>query len=865
MHPTRQAHRGDTEERRAGFETEGPLTATQLHAQRHVGRHRTRGPGELATHLRGDLDVEFEDLDDARLALQRQVHGLGLDLPTRQIHITVHRVDVELTLGLHLDDLHQVGLYLDGGAQGDALAANFNTDLDVHLGDAHQVGPGSALHAEHLGLAVVGDLDPHFGLEDAGEDDLAFDAHQNAGVQGQGGLLVQLHRLHLRGGVQLHAELRVDLQTDGLAQGLTGRHFETERRDHALFGDVDVGIDLNPAERTQGHVAVDAQRELLVCDQEEQVGLDLEASRDGELARGADQDVPAGGLVGAVDVLGRPLDGHGTDGLRDRQAVAIDIELRTAVRVEGGHILDARHLHDLPFLVPQCLEGRVGLGNGEHDIVAEGVDLDQGFDLEAQTIDPRREIAREARGEAELAVPHSQVDQGGHARRELGSAARPDGQPTGGDQGEPVRIDADGETGRQAEHLVAADLEGPDRRDDEHEALGPGHLVDIEVVLRSVFHLHLGVGRDRFQQPDGGVVTIEHIVPALATVGRLHQRFSILGHRERARGLRCVGQLDQLEIAGGQIEGVGGLRLFGGRQPKVDVLVHPGRIEREGEASLQEQAVLLELLQAVPGLDPQSPVHFEPVTMLDHQLAGSRTDDSDRSHLKLGRDLQPELGRCERQRRLAVELHPEGVVCQISTDTTGDDHLEPTGCRHRRSRVHRSLARGRIHVLGPVRVAHLHGLPLGRRGLQRQRIAGDRVGRRRESGTIDGHRGRGVLQDRVIKRNGGGVRSCGEGLRLGLRDVVPGLEHLGGQPISGFVRQSEVQHAIDADAALAPCRLAREVEEEEEPALTLGPRGQVGIEVRVDREAVREDRLARQQDLARDVDLEIHLGAEGLP
>ena len=180
-------------------------------------RHRTGRPSEFATHLRGDLDVEFEDLDDARLALQRQVNGLGLDLPTHQSLIPVHRVDVELARRLYLDDFHQVGLHHDVGQKDNSLAANHHTDLNVHLGDAHQVGPGSALHAEHLANTVVGNLDPHLGFQDTREDDLAFDAHQNPRVQGQGGLLVQLHGLDRGGRVQLHAELGVELQTDGLA------------------------------------------------------------------------------------------------------------------------------------------------------------------------------------------------------------------------------------------------------------------------------------------------------------------------------------------------------------------------------------------------------------------------------------------------------------------------------------------------------------------------------------------------------------------------------------------------------------------------------------------------------------------------
>ena len=173
-----------------------------------MGGHRALGSDELAAHLSSDLDVEFEDLNDARFALQREVHRLGLDLPTRQIHITVHRVDVELAFGLHLDDLHQVGLHLNGSAQSDALAGDFNTDLDIHLGDAHQIRPRATLHAE--GSISVRNLHPHLGLEHAGKDDLALDPHQNAGVQGERSLLIQLHRLDLRRRVQLHAQLGAD-------------------------------------------------------------------------------------------------------------------------------------------------------------------------------------------------------------------------------------------------------------------------------------------------------------------------------------------------------------------------------------------------------------------------------------------------------------------------------------------------------------------------------------------------------------------------------------------------------------------------------------------------------------------------------
>ena len=379
-----------------------------------MGGHRALGSDELAAHLSSDLDVEFEDLNDARFALQREVHRLGLDLPTRQIHITVHRVDVELAFGLHLDDLHQVGLHLNGSAQSDALAGDFNTDLDIHLGDAHQIRPRATLHAE--GSISVRNLHPHLGLEHAGKDDLALDPHQNAGVQGERSLLIQLHRLDLRGRVQLHAQLGADFQADGLAQGFARSDLQTESAHHARTGNVDVGVDLHLADRSQGHVAVDAQRELLVGDQEEHVGLDLESTGDGQLAGGAYQDVPTGRLIGAVNVLRRPLDRHRSDRGGIGQAVAISIQLRTAIAVEGGDILGPGFLHDLTLLVAHRLEGRVRLRNREDDVLAESVDLDQRLDLQLQAGDARGQIASETRGKAKLAILGTQVNQRGHAQ-----------------------------------------------------------------------------------------------------------------------------------------------------------------------------------------------------------------------------------------------------------------------------------------------------------------------------------------------------------------------------------------------------------------------------------------------------------------
>ena len=101
-------------------------------------------------------------------------------------------------------------------------------------------------------------------------------------------------------------------------------------------------------------------------------------------------------------------------------------------------------------------------------------------------------------------------------------------------------------------------------------------------------------------------------------------------------------------------------------------------------------------------------------------------------------------------------------------------------------------------------------------------------------------------------------------MRVGAGDVVPRLDHLRGQAIAGIVGEAEVQHAVQADAALAASGLTRQVEQEEESPRALGHIGEIGVEVSVHRHGVREDRLARQQDLAGDVDLQIHLGPERL-
>ena len=376
--------------------------------------------------------------------------------------------------------------------------------------------------------------------------------------------------------------------------------------------------------------------------------------------------------------------------------------------------------------------------------------------------------------------------------------------------------------------------------------------------------LHLGVGGDGLGKPHRGVVPVEHVVPRLATVGGFHQQPAVLLHCQGADRLGRVGQVKGLEIPGRQAEGVGCGSLLGRGQAQVDVLVRPGGVDGQRQSALQHESVLLELLQSVAGLDAQRPVHLKAVAMLDDQLARGGANDAEHGHFELGRHIQPELGRRERQRRLAIQLRPQGVVEQVGPDTTRDDHLESGRGGNRGRRIDTRLTRHRVDVLGAVRIRHAHRLALSGRRLQRQRVARhrERIGAQR--GPSDGHSGGRALQDRVVERHRGGVGAHGEGLRVGAGDIVPRLDHLRGQPVSGIIGEAEVQHAVQADAALAAGGLPRQVEQEEEPARALGHVGEIGVEVGVHRHGVGEDRLARQQDLAGDVDLQIHLGPERL-
>ena len=121
-------------------------------------------------------------------------------------------------------------------------------------------------------------------------------------------------------------------------------------------------------------------------------------------------------MIGAVNVLRLPLDRHRSDRGGIGQAVAISIQLRTAIAVEGGDILGPGFLHDLTLLVAHRLEGRVRLRNREDDVLAESVDLDQRLDLQLQAGDARGQIASETRGKAKLAILGTQVNQRGHAQ-----------------------------------------------------------------------------------------------------------------------------------------------------------------------------------------------------------------------------------------------------------------------------------------------------------------------------------------------------------------------------------------------------------------------------------------------------------------
>ena len=121
-------------------------------------------------------------------------------------------------------------------------------------------------------------------------------------------------------------------------------------------------------------------------------------------------------MVGAIDVLGGPLDGHRPDCGRIGQAVSIRIDLGAAVGIEGRHVLSPGFLHDLPLFIPHRLESRVRLRDREDNVLAEGVDLDQRLDLQLQAGDARGQVTGETRGKAKLAILGTQVNQRGHAQ-----------------------------------------------------------------------------------------------------------------------------------------------------------------------------------------------------------------------------------------------------------------------------------------------------------------------------------------------------------------------------------------------------------------------------------------------------------------
>ena len=74
MHPTRQVDGSYPEERRLGFETEGPLSTTQINFQRNVRTDGIRPSLKSPADLSRDGDVEAHHFNDGQPTVQVQVN-----------------------------------------------------------------------------------------------------------------------------------------------------------------------------------------------------------------------------------------------------------------------------------------------------------------------------------------------------------------------------------------------------------------------------------------------------------------------------------------------------------------------------------------------------------------------------------------------------------------------------------------------------------------------------------------------------------------------------------------------------------------------------------------------------------------------
>ena len=264
------------------------------------------------------------------------------------------------------------------------------------------------------------------------------------------------------------------------------------------------------------------------------------------------------------------------------------IQLRSPVVVDSRHLFDTRSLNDVPLFIPDRLERGIALRDGEDDIPTESVELDHRPDIQLEPFDPRGQIAHETASESELPALNAQKEQRCHVERQQWGTARAEGQATRGDNGEAGGIDADGETGRDAEDLGVIEPEGTHARRHHRQATRPNDLVNVQELLAIVVHFNAGVARDRLQQSHRRVVTIQDVVTRLAPVGRSNEDLAVLNHGQPATCLRCVAQVEHIEIARRQDEWIARGQPLTCGHAKVNLLIYPGGIHGQGEARLKD-------------------------------------------------------------------------------------------------------------------------------------------------------------------------------------------------------------------------------------------------------------------------------------
>ena len=112
--------------------------------------------------------------------------------------------------------------------------------------------------------------------------------------------------------------------------------------------------------------------------------------------------------------------------------------------------------------------------------------------------------------------------------------------------------------------------------------------MNVQELLAIVVHFNAGVARDRLQQSHRRVVTIQDVVTRLAPVGRSNEELAVLNHRQPATSLRCVAQVQHLEIARRQDEGIARGQSLARGHAKVNLTVHASGIHGQGQARLKD-------------------------------------------------------------------------------------------------------------------------------------------------------------------------------------------------------------------------------------------------------------------------------------